>query len=112
MTFGFLLMSSVDQTKTTKSMRWNPFRTALRKAPETPAQRWVPDGMRVYCVGDIHGRDDLLRDMAERVRADLNEGSFNQSTTVFLGDYVDRGLGSKRVVEQLVRGQWPTDIIA
>jgi serine/threonine protein phosphatase 1 len=32
--------------------------------------------------------------------------------TVFLGDYVDRGLGSKPVVEQLARGEWPTSIIA
>ena len=34
--------------------------------------------------------------------------SFDQAVTVFLGDYVDRGLGSMRVVEQLARGEWPT----
>src|SRR4029079_17182097 len=104
--------ANVDQTRTTKSVRWNPFRNALRKAAQTPAQRRVPDGMRVYCVGDVHGRDDLLRDMAERVGADLKEGSFDETITVFLGDYVDRGLGSKRVVEQLVRSEWPTPIVA
>jgi serine/threonine protein phosphatase 1 len=68
--------------------------------------------MRVYCVGDIHGRDDLLRQMAELVEADLEPSSFDQAVTVFLGDYVDRGLGSMRVVEQLARGEWPTPVIA
>jgi serine/threonine protein phosphatase 1 len=85
----------------------------LAKAPPQAAiERRVPDGMRVYCVGDIHGRDDLLRQMAERVEADLEPSSFDEAVTVFVGDYVDRGLGSMRVVDQLARGEWPTSIIA
>ena len=75
-------------------------------------ERWVPDGMRVYCVGDVHGRHDLLRQMAERVEADIKSASFDNAETVFLGDYVDRGHGSIHVVEQLARGEWPTPIIA
>jgi serine/threonine protein phosphatase 1 len=86
----------------------NPFRKAAAPAA---SERRIPDGMRVYCVGDIHGRDDLLRQMAERVEADLESSSFDQAVTVFLGDYVDRGLGSMRVVEQLARGEWPTPMI-
>lgn len=72
----------------------------------------MPDGTLVYCVGDIHGRDDLLRDMAEHVGADLETRSFERSVTVFLGDYIDRGPGSKRVVERLATNEWPTSIIA
>ena len=95
-------------------MRWlNPFLKAFGKMqPVVPAARRVPEGIRLYCVGDIHGRDDLLREMAEQVSADMKVRSFDQAVTVFLGDYVDRGLGSRRVVEQLARGEWPTSIIA
>jgi serine/threonine protein phosphatase 1 len=91
----------------------DPFLKRLgKKAPAAAAiERRVPDGMRVYCVGDIHGRDDLLRQMAKQVEADLESSSFDQAVTVFVGDYVDRGLGSMRVVEQLARGEWPTSII-
>jgi serine/threonine protein phosphatase 1 len=77
-----------------------------------PTVRRIPDGTRVYCVGDIHGRDDLLKDMAERVSADMKDRSFDHAVTVFLGDYVDRGHGSRRVVEQLASGEWPTPITA
>jgi serine/threonine protein phosphatase 1 len=74
--------------------------------------RRVPDGTRVYSVGDIHGRDDLLAELAERVEADMEPRSFDHAVTVFLGDYVDRGQGSRRVVERLARGEWPTPMIA
>jgi serine/threonine protein phosphatase 1 len=73
--------------------------------------RRVPDGTVVYCIGDIHGRADLLRDMAQRVEADMKSRSFDRAVTVFLGDYIDRGLGSRQVVEQLASSAWPTPII-
>src|SRR5262245_30807306 len=102
------------QEAAAKFVSWtNLFLKRSRDAPAPAAsERRIPDGMRVYCVGDIHGRDDLLRQMAERVEADLDPSSFDEAATVFLGDYVDRGLGSMRVVEQLARGEWPTPIIA
>jgi serine/threonine protein phosphatase 1 len=92
----------------------NPFLKRFEKASSVGAakERRVPGGMRVYCVGDIHGRDDLLDQMAERVTSDSEDRSFDHALTVFLGDYVDRGLGSMRVVERLVRSEWPTPFVA
>src|SRR5262249_55213641 len=93
-----------------KFVPWmNPFVKRFGKV--APIDRWVPDGMRVYCIGDIHGRDDLLQDMAKHVEADLEASSGEQAVTVVLGDDIDRGLGSMRVVEHRVRGGSPTSII-
>ena len=90
--------------------------SSLLKASErvspVATRRRVPDGTQVYCVGDIHGRDDLLRELAERIGVDLKTRSFDHAVTVFLGDYIDRGNGSMRVIEQLASAQWPTSIIA
>ena len=69
-------------------------------------------GWTVYCVGDIHGRDDLLGELSVRVEADMEPRSFDQTVTIFLGDYVDRGYSSRRVVERLSCGEWPTPMIA
>ncbi len=62
-------------------------------------------------MGDIHGRDDLLAKMADRVNSDIGDRTFDHVVTVFLGDYVDRGLGAARVLERLAREEWPTPII-
>jgi serine/threonine protein phosphatase 1 len=103
-----------QEVRAAKSARWvNPFLRVfgITASPVTTTRR-VPDGTRVYCVSDIHGRDDLLGEMAERVEADMEALSFDQAVTIFLGDYVDRGLGSMRVLERLARGEWPTRMIA
>jgi serine/threonine protein phosphatase 1 len=100
-------------SKTAKFGQWaNPFLKAFERASPIATTRRVPDGTRVYSVGDIHGRDDLLRELAARVEADMETGSFEHAVTVFLGDFIDRGPGAMRVIEQLASAEWPTTVIA
>lgn len=62
----------------------------------------VPDGRRVYAVGDVHGRLDLLRDLTGQIACDDAARAPAQTTIVFLGDLVDRGPDSCGVVEFLM----------
>jgi len=56
-----------------------------------------------YAVGDIHGCADLLDALLERIEA---HAGGRERRLVFLGDYMDRGPGSARVIETLRKLQW------
>jgi serine/threonine protein phosphatase 1 len=63
----------------------------------------VPPGVCVYAVGDIHGRVDLLSEMHRLVLEDashLTPGT--EKLVVYVGDYVDRGMESRQVVDLLL----------
>lgn len=62
----------------------------------------VPPGRRVYAVGDIHGRIDLLRRLNARILADAEAARADSCVVVYLGDYVDRGGQSREVIESLI----------
>ena len=51
----------------------------------------LPDGIRVYAIGDIHGRADLLALQIAQIDADSALFPCARSILVFLGDYIDRG---------------------
>lgn len=72
----------------------------------------TPEGTRLYAIGDIHGRADLLDALAEKIAADLSRRPAPKTMTVFLGDYVDRGLNSCGVLERLAKEDFPTPFIA
>jgi serine/threonine protein phosphatase 1 len=61
----------------------------------------VPDGMRVYAVGDIHGRADLLDKLHETIDADARHFP-GRKEIVYLGDFIDRGRDSKGVVDRVL----------
>jgi serine/threonine protein phosphatase 1 len=62
-----------------------------------------PPGMRLFAIGDVHGRADLLDIMLERIDADLAADRPDDWRIVFLGDYVDRGPDSAGVLETIAR---------
>ncbi len=62
----------------------------------------LPAGVRVYAIGDIHGRSDLLRQVFERIDADLANYPIGSPLQIFLGDYIDRGPKSAEVLTQLI----------
>ncbi len=60
-----------------------------------------PDDQRVYAVGDIHGRLDLLDDLLARIEDDIVARPIKTIGIVFLGDLIDRGPDSAGVIERL-----------
>jgi len=64
----------------------------------------APAGARLYAVGDIHGRKDLLDRLLEAILRDAARSRAGRRVVVFLGDYIDRGPDSKEVVEMLRNG--------
>lgn len=61
----------------------------------------LPPDIRIYAVGDIHGRVDLLHDVIHRIEDDLARRPIAYAVEVYIGDYVDRGHRSKNVIETL-----------
>ncbi|MBB5519691.1 metallophosphoesterase family protein [Amphiplicatus metriothermophilus] len=59
----------------------------------------APAGARLYAVGDVHGRADLLDRLLEMIAAEDAGGA--RKRLVFLGDYVDRGPDSRGVLDRL-----------
>jgi serine/threonine protein phosphatase 1 len=62
----------------------------------------LPEGIRVYAFGDIHGRSDLLKKMFTVIDADMERNPASRSIEVFLGDYVDRGPDSAHTLDLLL----------
>lgn len=70
--------------------------------PTAPPVFSLPDGMRVYAIGDIHGRSDLLQKMLVAIARDAAQHPGKRIVEVFLGDYVDRGMQSREVIDMLL----------
>ncbi|MER9920646.1 MULTISPECIES: metallophosphoesterase family protein [unclassified Mesorhizobium] len=65
----------------------------------------APDGMRLYAIGDVHGRLDLLAAMHRRIESELEYKPTSDWRVIHLGDYVDRGPESKGVIDFLIEAQ-------
>jgi len=60
-----------------------------------------PDGMRLYAIGDVHGRLDLLSGMHRAIAEEIERDRPGDWRIIHLGDYVDRGPDSKGVLDLL-----------
>lgn len=77
---------------------------AMHLSPVTPARSVAasaPANTRIYAVGDIHGRADLLSEIIERIDDDVRRRPIAHTVEVYLGDYVDRGPHSRTVIDLL-----------
>ena len=74
----------------------------LRSGANTKSDPRTPDGLRVYAIGDVHGRADLLAQLLAAIDADIAAHPAFQAIEVFLGDYIDRGPKSREVLDMLV----------
>lgn len=73
------------------------WRNDLPKRSEWP----VPPGKRLYAIGDIHGELTLAQALVEMIAEDNALRRPAETHLIFLGDYIDRGPGSKAVLEWL-----------
>lgn len=73
-----------------------------RGTPRRAILPHLPDGQRVYAIGDIHGCDAQLANLLERIDTDDRARGGDPATLIFLGDLVDRGPDSAGVVTRLL----------
>lgn len=59
----------------------------------------IPDGQRVYAIGDIHGRNDLFQQLLAQIDADDAARGAANTILILLGDLMDRGPDSQGVIE-------------
>lgn len=73
-----------------------------RRARGAPVRSVDPDE-RLYAVGDVHGRCDLLEALIEKIGRDAATRSpERRHRIIFLGDYIDRGDQSRQVIDRLI----------
>ena len=72
------------------------------ESSKTQNRPTLPEGLVVYAVGDIHGCADLLQAAVEAIDADVKAQEPKQVLRVFLGDYIDRGLDSRKTLDILI----------
>lgn len=94
--------------RSARALDWGRVRTMIRPALSSSGfPPSVPAGERVYVLGDIHGRLDLLRRVHDRLRAEALAAPHLRHTVLYVGDYVDRGQDSRGVLDHLLNCPLP-----
>lgn len=84
-------------------------RRLLPQAKRNPPK--LPDGLRIYAVGDIHGCADLLDHVLAGIDDHLASHADCRAIEVFLGDYVDRGPASRTVIDRLIERSLRREVV-
>lgn len=71
-------------------------------APVVARQPRLPAGLRVYAIGDVHGRLDLLDEAFGKIDRTELERPSERNLTILLGDMIDRGPDSQGVVSHIL----------
>jgi serine/threonine protein phosphatase 1 len=80
--------------------------------PVLPRRPCLPDGLRLYAIGDVHGRADLLQRLFGQIDADLKRRPAERCLHVMLGDYIDRGPASRAVIDGILARAARHDLVA
>lgn len=73
------------------------------------AARHIPAGERVYAIGDVHGRLDLLEELVAAIRADNASRGPARVRIILVGDIIDRGPESAAIVDRCMAFTARTD---
>ncbi len=80
------------------------FKRLFGQKEEVPPRIWTaPDGQRIYAIGDIHGRLDLLDQLILLIEEDNASRNRVRTQLIFLGDLCDRGPDSRGVIERVMQ---------
>ncbi len=71
-----------------------------------------PDDARIYAIGDIHGRLDLLTAMSRMIDADAARHPDRRPIEILIGDLIDRGPDSAGVVDFVIARRQHRDLTA
>ncbi len=84
---------------------------SLKPKSHTRSPR-LPEDLRVYAIGDVHGRADLLKSLFNSIDADLERHPVGRVQQVLLGDYIDRGPASREVIDLILARAAQHDVVA
>lgn len=62
----------------------------------------IPKDKRVFAIGDVHGRSDLLSCLLDKIYYQCRERPLTDTHIIFLGDLIDRGPDSRGVLESIL----------
>lgn len=85
----------------------------VERTEERAAPARLPEGLRIYAIGDVHGCADRLARLLDLIAEDAATAPQPERRVVFLGDYVDRGPDSRGAIELVLAPlAFPTETVA